>query len=129
MIDSRQSFLLAVNGHVLVCAEPFMRGLSACIFDIHQPDVVALKARMTRDGRSDADIEALPSKYFRDRYLPYTDTLHMHQCHVLFLEHVAHAAVSCFFPRKYCRYSSVKSHAKGSVLICQNMALVMAITD
>lgn len=77
-----------------------MRGLSACIFDIHQPDVVALKARLTRDGRSDADTDALPSKFFRDRCLPYTDTLHMQQCHVLFLEHVAHAAVSCFFPRK-----------------------------
>lgn len=68
--DSQQSFLLAVNGHVFVCAETFMRGLSACIFDIHQPDVVALKACLTRDGRNDADIDALPSMCFRDRYLP-----------------------------------------------------------
>ena len=105
MIHSRQSFLLAVNGHVLVCAETFMRGLSACIFDIHQPDVVALKARLTGDGKSDADIEAMPSKYFRDRYLAYTNTLHMlqvmfcsysmllmQQCHVFFLEHTADTA-------------------------------------
>ena len=42
----------------------------ACIFDIHQLDVVALKACLTRDGRSDADIDALPSMCFRDRYLP-----------------------------------------------------------
>ena len=109
MIHSRQSFLLAANGHVLVCAETFMRGLNACIFDIHQPDVVALKARLTGDGKSDADIEAMPCKYCRDRYLVYTNTLHMLQCHVLFLEHVVHAAVSCFFPRTYCRYSSVMS--------------------
>ena len=88
-----------MNGHVLVCAKTFMQGLSACIFHMHQSDVVALKALSTRDGRSDADIEALPSKYFRDRYLPYTGTLHMQQCHALFLEHVAHAAVSCVSPR------------------------------
>ena len=82
---------------------------SACIFDIHQLDVVALKACLTGDGESEADIEAMPSKYFRDRYLVYTNTLHMLQCHVLFLQHVAHAAVSCFCPRIYCRYSSVMS--------------------
>ena len=62
-------FVTVVNGHMLICAEIFMRGLSACIFDIHQPDVVALKARLTKDGKSNADIKALPSKYFRDRYV------------------------------------------------------------
>ena len=62
-------FVTVVNGHMLICAEIFMRGLSACIFDMHQPDVVTLKARLTKDGKSDADNKALSSKYFRDRYV------------------------------------------------------------
>ncbi len=91
MIQRGQAFLLVVNGHVHKCAETFMRGLSACNFDIHQPDVVVLKAHLTREGRSDADIEALPSNQFRDRYLAYKNS----------------AGVSCSVPRACCTYSSV----------------------
>ncbi|KAL0017742.1 hypothetical protein WJX77_006077 [Trebouxia sp. C0004] len=61
----RRGMRTLMPGHSMI--KTFMRGLSACIFDIHQPDVVALKALLTSDGRSDADIKALPFKYFRDR--------------------------------------------------------------
>ena len=72
-----------------------MLGLSACIFDIHQPDVEALKARLTRVGKSDADNKALPSKYLTDRY------------RFGLQERIAHAAMSCSVPTICCTYSSV----------------------
>ncbi|DBA83347.1 hypothetical protein WJX79_000376 [Trebouxia sp. C0005] len=62
----RRGMRILTPGHSRI--KTFMQGLSACIFDIHQPDVEALKAHLTRDGRSDADIVALPSKYLRDRF-------------------------------------------------------------
>ena len=104
VLHIRQGCLLVVNGLVLVCAETFMQGLSACIFDIHQPDVEALKAHLTRDGRSDADIVALPSKYLRDRY------------RFGLQEYIAHTAVSYFVPTTCCTYSSVMFlHDKDSL--------------
>ncbi|DBA90161.1 TPA: hypothetical protein ACH3X1_003468 [Trebouxia sp. C0004] len=78
----RKLFLITEDSMHLMRRETFMRGLRACIFDIHQPDVVALKAHLTKDGRGDADIEAPPPKYSRDRYLAYKNMLHMQQCHV-----------------------------------------------
>lgn len=56
---TRRGMRTLTPGHSMI--KTFMRGLSACIFDSHQPDVVALKACLTRDGKSDASIEALPS--------------------------------------------------------------------
>ncbi|KAA6421252.1 MAG: hypothetical protein FRX49_08738 [Trebouxia sp. A1-2] len=61
----RRGIRTLTPGHSTI--KTFMLGLSACIFDIHQPDVEALKARLTRVGKSDADNKALPSKYLTDR--------------------------------------------------------------
>ena len=45
-----------------------MRGLSDCLFTIHQPDVNALKMRLIKEGKSDEEVKQLSHSYFRDRY-------------------------------------------------------------
>lgn len=59
--------LLPMQG-VLWAAGTFMRGLSDCLFDLHQPDADALKQRLLSTGqKSEEEIQRLPQSYFRKR--------------------------------------------------------------
>ncbi len=57
-----------------------MRGLSDSLFDIHQPDVVALKARLRQRSKSDEEIEKLPHSYFKKRYGGSHCCVRLHSC-------------------------------------------------
>ena len=55
-----------------------MRGLSGCLLDIYEPDVVDLKAKLKQAGYSQPQIEALPAKWFAKRlYVTWTIADHM----------------------------------------------------
>lgn len=51
-----------------LAAEAFMTGLSNAMFEMHQPDIEELKARLVREGtHTPEEVERLPNSYFKKR--------------------------------------------------------------
>ena len=44
-----------------------MTGLSSAIFELHMPDVLALKAQLLSDGKTQEEIDLLPLAYFKKK--------------------------------------------------------------
>jgi hypothetical protein len=54
----------------LLHAEAFMTGLSKAMFEVHEPDVAALKAQLLHDGKMTPEkIADLKFSYFKKQYV------------------------------------------------------------
>lgn len=73
----------------LLHAEAFMTGLSKAMFEVHEPDVAALKAQLLHDGKmTPKKIADLKFSYFKKRYVAVAHLLFTDRKWQTYMQHV-----------------------------------------
>ena len=76
-----------------------MTGLSMAIFQLHMPDVLALKAQLLSDGKTQEEIDQMPLAYFKRRCVfefdPFASQLVYNNRHAICILSLLLSILSC----------------------------------